>query len=217
MRKALFLLALAVALTACQQPVSVDTPPVNGGPIFEDPIIEEPWQNDERTTLIDAAGYKWLRKPQAARSMARSMLANDPIVAHCTTPGWSYIFYDDQAVIGYEPFPDNVSVMHRAVSLTVELHNRDNPGREWAFINVGIPITPPDTSNDPVLGRWQVALVLDDGTIAELYTAEFDWEWTRWRGGGMNLQLELYNRDNDPDAHLVWGPDTDPPPGEPAE
>ena len=28
-------------------------------------------------------------------------------------------------------------------------------------------------SNDPKLGRREVALVLDDGTIVEFYTAEF--------------------------------------------
>lgn len=198
--KRLAVVFIAALLMSCQPIVEV----------IERPIADD---TDPRTAIVDAASYKWLRKP----GVARLMLAGDPIVAHCTAPGWSYIFYDDNAVIGYEPFPEAIDVMHRAVSLTVELHNRDNPGREWAFINVGIPVTPPDTSNDPVLGKWQVALVLDDGTVVEFYAAEFDWEWAMWKGGIMAQRLELYNRDCDPDAHLVWGPDTDPPPEEPVE
>ena len=66
---------------------------------------------------------------------------------------------------------------------------------------------PPDTSNDPVLGKWQVAFCLDDGSIVwGPYTAEFEWNWTTWKTT-VPLDLESYNRDHDPDAHIVWGTD----------
>lgn len=160
---------------------------------------------DIRLSIVDAASSKWLRKPVKSRDMATS----DPIAQYCTEPGWSYIFYDDMAVIGYEPFPDAVAVMHSAVAITVELWNRDNPDRLWGFINVSLPSPPPPvTNNDPVLLPWQFALVLDDGTIVQgPFTAEFDWEWAMWKSSTAGLQLDLYNRDHDPDAHIVWGPD----------
>lgn len=168
------------------------------------PVMEVDTYNlatDPRLTMVDAASTKWLRHPYG-----KGIADDDPIAEHCNEPGWSYIFYDDLAVIGYEPLPDNTTVMHDAVRLTVELHNRDNPLAEWDYINVA-PIQPPPpvTSNDPVLGHWQVALVLDDGTIVQFYQAVYDWEWNMWKSSSMALTLELYNRDNDPDAHLVWG------------
>lgn len=193
--KNIFILLLAIAAISCAPVVEVvDQPPDTWTP-----------QNDSRLTIVDAASTKWLRYPLSPRGIADG----DPISDYCTDPGWSYIFYEDAAVIGYEPFPDNATVMQDAVRLTVEIHNRDNPGAEWDYINVPlIGPTPPDTSNDPVLGVWQYALCLDDGTIVDgPYTAEFDFEWAAWKASGASLNLELYNRDHDPDAHIVWGED----------
>jgi hypothetical protein len=188
--KHFFVTCAAVILLAACAPVVQVVNPVDDPTLYDDP----------RLTIVDAMDAKFLRPPAG-----RGIADGDPIAAYCTDPGWSYIFYDDQAVIGYEPFPGAVDVMHRAVAITVESHNLEYPEAPWDYINVAIPVTPPDTSNDPVLGVWQVALVLDDGTVAEFYQAEFVWEWNAWKAGGMAQQLESYNMDHDPDAHLVWG------------
>jgi hypothetical protein len=183
---------------------------IPAGTIIE-PTAEE-IASDTRLSSFDSDGVWWLRKPVKKTASVREIVYNiadgDQIAAYCTEPGWAYIFYDDQAVIGYEPFPDRVDVMQRAVAITVEAHNRDNPLEEWGFINVPIPVIPPDTSHDPVLGKWRYALCLDTGEIVEgPYTAEFDFAWDAFKSGGAALQLETYNRDHDPDAHIVWGAD----------
>lgn len=182
----------------------VEPEPVNPeNPV--DPLPEEV-EEDARLVAFGAKSVKWLRRPATSREVVFNIAEGDPIAAYCTEPGWAYIFYDDQAVIGYEPFPDRVSVMHDAVRITVELHNRDYPSEEWGYINVPIQYIPPNTSNDPVLGKWQFALCLDDGTIVEgPYTAEYDFNWASFKESAASLQLENYNRDHDPDAHIVWG------------
>lgn len=170
-----------------------------------DPLPEEV-EDDARLVAFGAKSVKWLRRPVTSKGIVFNIADGDPVAAYCTEPGWAYIFYDDKAVIGYEPFPDRVDLMHSAVKITVELHNRDKPNEEWGYINVSIPYIPPDTSNDPVLGKWQFALCLDDGTIVEgPYTAEYDFNWAAFKASAAALQLENYNRDHDPDAHIVWG------------
>ena len=200
MKNIITILLAVLALAACETPTEVVTqsPPADDD---QSPTLLD----DPRLTLVDAASTKWLRLPASYRGIADG----DPVAAYCTEPGWSYIFFDDAAVIGYEPLPDNATVMHDAVRITVELHNRDNPGAEWDYINVApIGPSPPDVSNDPVLDVWQYALCLDDGSIVGgPYTAEYDYEWEAWKTSGAALELEMYNRDNDPDAHIVWGPD----------
>jgi hypothetical protein len=190
-----FLPLIFLIFVSCQVPTIINN--------YEQPD-EYGTSNDPRLDLISSASdSKWIRKPVASRGIADA----DPVASQCNEAGWSYIFFDDAGVIGYEPFSGSESVMHDAVRLEVELHNRDNPDKEWDYINVGLPVDPPDTSNDPVLGKWQVALVLDSGTIVRQWQAEFDWEWAMWKGGTIALELELYNRDNEPDAHIVWGTD----------
>lgn len=198
MKNIITVLLAVLALAACNTPTTVITPPSEDDP--PPTLLDDP-----RLTIVDAASTKWLRLPAAYRGIADG----DPVAAHCTDPGWSYIFYDDAAVIGYEPLPDNATVMHDAVRITVELHNRDNPGAEWDYINVAIPVIPPDTSNDPILEVWQYALCIDDGTIVDgPYTAEFDFNWVAFKSGGAALQLEAWNQANAPIvAHIVWGPD----------
>ena len=188
-------------IPAVEDPAT-DTPDTDA----DDPAVDEPdpWQDDPRLTMVDSASTKWLRKPSTSRAVVFNIADGDPIAAYCTDPGWAYMFYDDQAVIGYEPFPDAVDVMHRAVAITVEVHNRDYPDAEWGYINVPMPAPPPPVTDfDPVLGKWQCALVLDGGTVVEFYQAEYDFEWSAWKGGTMALQLEQYNRDHDPDAFFT--------------
>ena len=208
-------LVFALVFASCNTPSNPvddqdDTPAVED-PATDTPDADEPdpWQDDPRLTMVDAASTKWLRKPSTSRAVVFNIADGDPIAAYCTDPGWAYMFYDDMAVIGYEPFPDAVDVMHRAVAITVESHNREFPDAEWGYINVPMPAPPPPVTDfDPVLAVWQYALCLDDGTIvAGPYTAEFDFNWTAWKSGGAQLDLEQYNRDHDPDAHIVWGPD----------
>jgi hypothetical protein len=230
MKKWFLLIAVfALVFSACDtshNPITEDPAtedPATEGTATENPSDEIPYgtlvaptdeelASDTRLSSFDADGVWWLRKPVKKTTSMRSVVYNipdgDPIAAYCTEPGWAYIFYDDQAVIGYEPFPDRVDVMQRAVIATVEVHNRDNPLEEWGFINVPMPYTPPDTSNDPVLGKWQYALCLDDGTIVDgTYTAEFDWEWAMWKERVAAAQRDSYNLEHDPDAHIVWGTD----------
>ena len=209
----------ALVFASCNTPSNPvddqdDTPavedPATDTPDADDPAVDEPdpWQDDPRLTMVDAASTKWLRKPSTSRAVVFNIADGDPIAAYCTDPGWAYMFYDDQAVIGYEPFPDAVDVMHNAVRITVESHNMEFPDAEWGYINVPMPApTPPVTDFDPVLGKWQVCFCLDDGSIVwGPYTAEFDFNWAAWKTT-VPLDLEIYNRDHDPDAHIVWGID----------
>lgn len=160
---------------------------------------------DERMTAFACASAKMLR---AGTKTGRAITPGDPILAYCVAPGWVYLFYEDGAVIGYEPFPDNVSVLHAAAVYEVSLHNREYPDAPWDYIAVPMPVVGPDTSHDPVMGVWQVALVLDDGSIAQgPYTAETEAEWNIWKSGTARTQLDTYNATHDDDAHLVWGPD----------
>jgi hypothetical protein len=201
--KYIFVLLIAIVLAGCDNPASIIVQPV-AIPTADSP--EYGTSNDPRLDMVDAADAKWIRKPYTVAG--RGIADADPVAPLCNQPGWAYIFYDDFAVIGYEPFPDAVDIMHRAVAITVELHNRDFPDDAWDYINVGMPLPPPPVvDNDPTLEPWQCALVLDTGVIVQFYQAEFDWEWRMWKERIMNQQLEMYNRDNDPDAHLVWGAD----------
>lgn len=171
------------------------------------PLVEE-IENDSRLVAFGAKSVKWLRRPLVNKSISYDLIENDPIAEYCTEPGWSYIFYDDQAVIGYEPFPERVDIMQSAVKITVELNNRDHPNKKWNYINVPIIINEPITSNDPTLGKWQYALCNDSGAIVDgPYTAEFDWEWQLWKERVAAIQRDSYNINNDPDAHIVWGTD----------
>lgn len=187
-----------------------ETPePTDGGDKTpEDPgEVEDPDLSDYES-IDSAKSTTWIRYPRASRSAMYNIAIGDPDAALCNEPGWSYIFYDDGAIIGYEPFPDFIDLMQRAVQLTVEVHNQEYPESEWGYINVPMPYTPPDTSNDPVLGKWQFCLCLDDGTIVDgPYTAEEEWNWIKFKESIAMLQMELYNMEHDPDAHIVWGTD----------
>lgn len=170
---------------------------------------DEEIASDSRLSSFDSAGVWWLRRPNKQREPSLNIAENDPIAEYCNQPGWAYMFYDDGAVIGYEPFPDRVDLMQYAVWLTVTSHNMEYPEIPWGYINVPpVSVPPPVTEFDPVLGRWQFCLCTDDGTIVDgPYTAEYEWEWQGWKDGIARQLWELYNRDHDPDAHIVWGTD----------
>lgn len=194
-----------------ETPESPETPVIPSLPQVDpsnpvSPTAEE-IETDTRLTAFSAAGAWWIRRPTKAREIRFNIPEGDPVAQYCTNPGWAYLFYDDGAVIGYEPFPEDVALMHAAVRITVESHNLEKPSEPWYYINVPpIPPPPPITINDPILGKWQFALCTDDGTIVDgPYTAEFDFEWQAWKESIARLTWELYNRDHDPDAHIVWG------------
>lgn len=187
--KMLLLILLAVLAIACRGPLADIPPPVD-------------YSTDPRLDMIaDAAGAVWIAYPSTA---SRNINTDAAVRAKCDQDGWGYIFYEDEAVIGYEPFPENISLMHDAIRVTVELHNRDNPDKPWDFINVGMPVWIPDTSHDPVLAPLVVAFCDDTGAIRWQYTAEDNADYDRVLGV-LALQLELWNRDNDPDCHVVLG------------
>ena len=200
--RSIVLIILSLIIVSCQPPT-----------LMVERVTESPdltgTNADPRLSMVDSADSKWIRKPTSARGIADG----DPASAQCTEPGWSYMFYDDGAVIGYEPLPDDNGVMHRAVAIAVELNNRDNPDKLWDYINVGYPPPPPPvTSNDPALAKWQWALCLDDGTIAESYQCETIQEFLNFKSvppwsTALASSLELYNRDHAQKAHIVWGPE----------
>lgn len=189
----------------------IDIPDVPGQVDPENPEKPTPEEmaNDPRLSSFNASGVWWLRRPTKHRSFSFNIAEDDPIAEYCNQPGWAYMFYDDGAVIGYEPFPDRIDLMQYAVWLTVTSHNVEFPDSQWGYINVPpVSAPPPVTEFDPVLGKWQFALCIDDGTIVDgPYTAEYDWEWQGWKDGIARQIWELYNRDHDPDAHIVWGTD----------
>ncbi len=211
MKKLLILAAILFMSCETPTPVIVNVPETPDTPTVETPTIpdETGTMTDPRLSLVSAADAKWIRKPTTARSVSGGIATGDPVAELCTTPAWSYMFYDDGAVIGYEPFPDNVSVMQYAVAITVESHNMEYPDKAWDFINVP-PIAPPhpNTSNDPVLGEWQACLCLDSGEIVGgIYTAEFDFNWTSFKTS-VPAEVESYNLAHpDNKAHAVWGTD----------
>lgn len=216
MKRIIVLLAIIMSfsLVSCDTGNNGDDKDIIESPGQVDPSnpekpTDEEVETDPRLTSFGSAGAWWLRKPIKEKTILYDITPGDPILEYCTEPGWSYLFYDDEAVIGYEPFPDRVDIMHSAVKLTVEAHNIENPNSKWGYINVmPLPPPPPVTVNDPVLGRWQFCLCIDDGTIVDgPYTAEYEWEWLGWKAGIARLTWESYNRDHDPDAHIVWGTD----------
>lgn len=193
-----FILILLVFLASCSEVIYI-----------EKPAQPEPdYSQDSRLKMISfSESSNFIAYPGGL--MARKLNEDPDVKERCKKPKHSYIFFDDEAVIEYEPPTGDTdgSVMQSAVRLTIELHNRDNPELIWDFINVPPEVIPPDISNDPVLNVWQVALVLDSGEIVRSWQAEFDWEWTAWKSNVIAMELELYNRDNEPNAHIVWGPD----------
>ena len=212
MKKLLILAAILFMSCETPTPVIVNIPETPDAPTVpvtpETPAVpgDTGTLTDPRLSLVSsAADAKWIRKPTRARGIA----TGDPVAALCVTPAWSYMFYDDGAVIGYEPFPDDNGVMANAVAITVESHNMGFPDAQWDYINVP-PIAPPPpvTSNDPVLGEWQVCLYIDSGEIVKgIYTAEFDFNWVAFKST-IPLEVESYNLAHpDNKAHAVWGTD----------
>jgi len=162
------------------------------------------YSKDPRLSVFDAESVEWINYP--ASTSSRAVKKDIDIMSKCNKPSWNYMFYDDEAVIGYEPPEGNYSVMLNAIKITVESHNMEFPEKKWDYHTVAPPAPPPpDTSHDPVLGIWQACLCLDDGTVvAGIYTAEFDFNWAGYKSS-LPAELEVYNRDHDPDAHIVWG------------
>lgn len=208
MKRIMFLFAVfAMVLFACDTSGKPDEETPIENPSNDGDDASPDYTNDARLTAFgDAKSSVWIRYPTKSRTVRYNIAYNDPAAALCTEIGWAYLFYHDGAVIGYAPFPDRVDVMQYAVKITVEAHNLEKPDEEWGYINVTMPYTPPDTSNDPVLGKWQFCLCLDDGTIVDgPYTAEFDFNWQFFKESTARQQLEVYNNLHDPDAHIVWG------------
>ena len=208
MKKILFAIFFAVLFLSCEQlQGNKDTGPVDH--IENPPPVVVDYSKDPRLSAFSAASTEWINYPSTAPSTAERAIKKDKdILDKCNKSGWNYMFYDDEAVIGYEPVEGDYSVMLNAVKITIESHNLDHPDKKWDYHTVSPPAPPPPvTSNDPVLGVWQTALCTDDGHIVlGPYTAEFDWNWEGWKGGIMALQCESYNLDHpDNKAHVVWG------------
>jgi hypothetical protein len=214
----LFALFLVVAFS-CTLPEEVvkeeDPPPVVVvEPPTEDVAPEEPevidYSQDPRVKAFDAISYEWINYPvKAARSAARGIKKDKETLAKCNKTCWNYIFFDDEAVIGYEPPEGRYDVMLNAVKLTVESHNMEFPDKQWDYYtNPPPPPPPPVTSKDPVLGHWQSALCTDDGhVVLGPYTAEFDFNWAAFKTT-MPQVCESYNLEHPDDkAHVVWGTD----------
>jgi hypothetical protein len=218
MKKILLVLFCVVLLVSCQDvqgtkdiiddvpEVVEDTPDVVDETPVVTPVID--YSKDSRVTAFDAVSYEWINYPVSGiRSVVRGIKKDKETLDKCDKDGWNYMFYDDEAVIGYEPPEGGYDVMLNAVKITVESHNLEHPDAPWDYYtNAPPPPPPPDTSHDPVLGIWQYALCIDDGTIVDgPYTAEFDFNWEAFKSGGAAIQLESYNMEHDPDAHIVWG------------
>jgi len=92
-----------------------------------------------------------------------------------------------------------------AIKLDVEIHNRDNPGKEWAYINVPpAPAPTPDTSRDPKLGKCSCACA-NAGEVVKGHDRRIRLGVGIVENGAIALDMELYNRDTIPTAHIVWG------------
>ena len=206
-------LALLLLLASCAVPVGIPDPPAPAPVVVPDPVVtpapvvvaDTP---DARLTLLDASSAKWIRKPVTAKVI---VAASDPVAMYCTDPGWSYLFYDDLAVIGYEPLPGQEAQLHVAANITVEIHNRDNPGHEWDVINVNSP-PPPDPTvvtpdPDPLPPAGHVYYLTKTHAIFIDYTFEpGPRTWSQWLSA-VALDFEITNRDRPADdkLHQVTG------------
>lgn len=200
------LIALAV-LFSCQNTIAP------GG-------TEPDYSNDPRLKMFDSPESAFIAYPGGALAREATEdpkgINKDPKVKEkCNKQKHSYMFFDDEAVIEYAPPPGDLdgSILANAARIEVELHNRDNPeALWWDYIFVPIPTVPPVTTNDPILAKWQWAFCLDDGTIVDSYQCTSLQEFLNCKSvepwsSAMRVQLEIYNRDHDPDAHVVWGPE----------
>lgn len=184
------------------------------------PGTEPDYSNDPRLTMFDSPESAFIAYPGGA--LAKELINDvkginkDPKVKEkCNKEKYSYMFFDDEAVIEYAPPIDDLdgTILAAAIKIEIEIHNRDNPeSLWWDYIYVPIPTVPPVTINDPILLKWQWAFCLDDGTIVFLYQCASLEEFTNFKSvepwsSALNIQLEIYNRDHDPDAHVVWGPE----------
>lgn len=184
-------LPLLLLLVACEVPTDVipvdkTVPPIPGD-------------------MGDVKSAKWIRLPGAIVSRGAMGAFYDPDEALCTEPESIYLFYDDFSIVQYKPLEGYYANLAQRGRLTVEIHNRDNPDALWDLIAVGPPPPPPPiTSNDPVLDPLVVAFVDDTGTIQWSYTAEDNTDYDRVLTV-LQMTLEIHNRDNDPDCHIVLG------------
>lgn len=194
--KRLFFLVLAIlAMASCQNPANISVQQVLA------PAIPAGWEG-----MVDEA--KYIRTPNVIASrtiLVDGRIVDDPIAAMCTEVETVYMFYSDNSVVQFFPIPGRYDLLMRCAQIDVELHNRDNPNDLWGAICVGPPPPPPaNTSNDPVIAPLQYALVDEAGVIHMIYTCDDNADYLasdiRWQ-----QYLELYNRDNDPDCHIVRG------------
>jgi len=210
MKKIFSILAVIAMILGCTEIIVISPEPT---PSFTGaPTATPDYSGDARLSMVSAESTEWIAYPGgqiAGGAVSRKINEKADVIAKCNKSKWSYIFFDDEAVIGYEPPADDLdgSIMKAAIDGYIETHNRDNPDAQWASISVPPPPQPtPNVSNDPILGYHQVAFCTDDGNIVwGPLTAEEDFNWVIWRTGGLANDFEIYNRDNDPDAHIVWG------------
>lgn len=190
-----FVLLLLIMLISCIQSV----PEV---------ITEEtPIVIDDQQSLVVPGGFDGIvSSVRYIRVPSRGIANGDPVASLCNVTGCVYMFYHDESVIEYTPLEDCYSILKQAANITCESHNMDFPYLPWDYIANDPPVIPIDTSNDPVLGLWQVAYVLESGEIVKFYQAESLEEFQSWKNLNIiNLMLESYNQDYNPDAHVVWG------------
>jgi len=218
MRKILFALFCVLMFVSCD-PMGGEKEPVPDTPVVipdvpkDEPAVPEEidYSKDPRVNAFDAVSYEWINYPNSGRrAVERGVKKTKEILDKCNKPGWNYMFYDDEAVLGYEPPDGDYSVMLNAIKITVEMHNLEHPDKVWDWHTCPPPPPPPPvTSNDPILGEWQACLCLDSGEIVDgkIYTAEFDFNWVSFKTT-LPLQCESYNLAHpDNKAHVVWGTD----------
>jgi hypothetical protein len=206
MKKILFIMLILVSLVSCTSPIIPDVvepviavgPEVPAGPDGTVATPPNPFGDS-----VKSANY--IRQPGSIVSRGLAGAFTDPDEGLCNEPETIYIFYDDNSIVRYKPNEGQYSMIADSARYTCDLHNRDNPTIPWDYITVApLPPPPPVTSNDPVLEPLHLALVDDTGYIWYEYTmpnnAEYDYAVSV-----IHYDLEIWNRDHDPDCHVVYG------------
>ena len=211
MKNLLVFLFLSLIVGCNIGPVIILEPEPTPTVIGQLPTATPDFSNDPRLKSFDALSTEWINYPViGGYTVSRKIAKDEKVLAKCNKKGYSYMFYNDEAVIGFEPFPGHPGLMAEAIRSGVESHNLFNPDDPQEFINVPADYWTPNTSNDPILGKWQVAFCNDAGEFTwGPITAEELFNWELWHNGMMDVQLANFNLfDNEPiDSHIVWGTD----------
>jgi hypothetical protein len=205
-KKFSFLFIVLAFLVSCASPV-INQPVQTLAPTVtpDQPIQSTQAIPSPPNVVGDVKLAKYIRLPGSIVSRGNFGVFTDPDESKCTDPESVYIFFDDNSIVQYKPYEGGYSNLADRARITIELRLRDWPDAPWDYVAVPpTPPPPPVTEFDPILKPLTIAFCDDTGVIRWSYTATDNADYDRVLGV-LAMTLELHNRDNDPDCHVVYG------------